>query len=260
MPHATTESDSALSSVKDNATTSLFTYRILPPKITTDSELAVLKSNLRELPARDATPTKSALWKSGQPRREISSNFHSSSGAKSDAYFCHDRWKIAFPSGQCTEKVEVEESKRRPGRFGSREWTGTDEDLFKRDLEKHVSSTQSYFKGPQRIFFGPEEARLFSNYDYPPEADDMSIWAIEQMVNPEDRLRVQAGYSASVLKNASQSDAETPALENGSVGDVSVTDESAVSLSAESAQVTSDTGTDVSAVSQQLSTSDSCNR
>ena len=259
MPHATTESDSALSSVEDNATTSLFTYHILPPKIITDSELAALKSNLRELPARDARPTKSALWKSGQPRREISSKFHTASGAKSDAYYRHDRWKIAFPSGQCTEKIEVEESKRRPGRFGSREWTGTDEDLFKRDLEKHVSSTQSYFKGPQRIFFGPEEARRFSNYDYPPEADDMSIWAIEQMVNPEDRLKVQAGYSASILKSASQSDAETPPPETGSVDDVNITDESAVSLSSESAQVTSHTGTDVSAVSQRLPISISCN-
>jgi len=259
MPHATTESDSGLSSVKDNATTSLFTYHILPPKIITDSELAALKSNLRELPARDATPTKSALWKSGQPRREISSKFHSSSGAKSDAYYRHDRWKIAFPSGQCTEKVEVKESERRPGRFGSLEWTGTDADLFKRDLEKHVSSTQSYFKGPQRIFFGPDEARLFSNYDYPLEADGMTIWAIEQMVNPEDRLRVQAGYSASVLKNASQSDAETPRPETGSVNDVSVTDESAVSPSSESAQTTSDTGTDVCVVSQQLPISISCN-
>lgn len=258
MPHATTESDSALSSVKDNATTSLFTYHILPPKIIADSELAALKSNLRELPARDATPTKSALWKSGQPRREISSRFHSASDAKSDAYFCHDRWKIAFPSGQCTEKVEVEESKRKPGRFGSREWTGTDEDLFKRDFENQFDSTQSYFKGPQRIFFSPDEARRF--FDYPSNADDMSIWAIEQMVNPEDRLKVQVGYSAAVLKNASQSNAETQNPDAGSVDDVSVTDESAISPSSGSPQVTSDTGTDVSAVSQKLPISVSCIR
>ena len=226
MPHATTESDSAMSSVKDNATTSLFTYHILPPKIITDSELAVLKSNLRELPARDAAPTKSALWKSGQPRREISSKFHSASDAKSDAYYRHDRWKIAFPSGQCAERVEVEESNRRPGRFGSREWTGTDEDLFKRDFEKQVDSTRSYFKRGRGSFIHPDEARLLSNFDYPLDADEMKIWVHEHIVNPELRLRVQSSYAASLLEKASQGAQQTQEVATKPAEDVSISDRS----------------------------------
>jgi len=254
MPHAATESDSALSSVEDIATTSLFTYHILPPKIITDSELAVLKSNLRELPARDATPTKSALWKSGQPRRVISSNFHTASGAKSDAYYRHDRWKIAFPSGHCTEKVEVEESNRRPGRFGSREWTGTDEDLFERDFEKQVDSTQSYFKRDRGTFIHPDEARLLSNFDYPLDADEMTIWVHEHIVNPELRLRVQSSYAASLLEKASQG------LQQAQEEDVGISDRSEPSSIQDPSVRSPETAGGVSVVSSQLPISISYNR